>query len=75
MRVQLVYRAPVAVVVDTATATVDRVVVLDDDIALDAGAEPWDQDTWCPLPAGGPAVLAALRVAESAEWPAWEHGW
>jgi hypothetical protein len=75
MHVQLVYRAPVAVGAGTATATVERVVVLDEDIALDAEAEPWDQGTWQALPAGSPVVLEALRIAESAEWPEWEHGW
>ncbi len=75
MRVQLVYRAPVAVVVDTAAAMVERVVVLDEDVTLDPDAEPWDQDRWRALPTGDPAVREAFRIGDRAEWPAWEHGW
>ncbi len=70
MRVQLVYRVPVAVVAGTAAATVERVVVLDEDVSLDADAEPWEQDTWRPLGAGDPAVLVAssTRIARDLGW-------
>ena len=75
MKVQLLYRVPVAVVVDTDTAEVTRVVVLDTDIAIDPADEVWDHDAARPMSDRHPAVATARRVAEEQEWPSWEFGW
>lgn len=75
MNVQLLYRVPVAVVVDTDTTEVTRVVVLDTDIVADPADEAWDHDASRPIPDGHAAVAAARRIAEEQEWPSWEFGW
>lgn len=75
MKVQVLYRVPVAVVVDTDTAEVTRVVVLDTDIAIDPADEVWDHDASRPMSDRNPAVATARRVAEEQEWPSWEFGW
>jgi hypothetical protein len=75
MKVQLLYRVPVAVVIDTDTAEVARVVVLDTDIAADPADEAWDHDASRPMADSHPAVATARHVAEEQEWPSWEFGW
>ena len=75
MNVQLLYRVPVAVVVDTDIAEVTRVVVLDTDIATDPADEAWDHDASRPISNSHPAVATARRVPEEQEWPSWEFGW
>jgi hypothetical protein len=58
------FTAPVCVTVNTETATVERVVVVDESVVL--------------MPAGNPTESVsteAIEVATSdAEWPAWEFG-
>lgn len=73
MKAQVAYTVPVEVVVDFESGTVERVVVIDEAIALD-----WETGvrtlTW--LEGVGPRrAQRARRIAERAEWPAWEHGW
>jgi hypothetical protein len=75
MKVQLLCRVPVAVVVDTDTAEVTGVVVLDTDIAADPADEVWDHDASRPMSDRHPALANARRVAEEQEWPSWEFGW
>jgi hypothetical protein len=73
VNVQLLYRVPVALVVDT--ATVARVVVLDEEVAPEETADVCDHDRSRPLPADYPLAQRARTVAEDADWPAWEAGW
>jgi hypothetical protein len=64
MNVQLLYRVPVALVVDTDTAEVTRVVVLDTDIVADLADEVWDHDASRPVSGSHPAVATPRRIAE-----------
>jgi hypothetical protein len=73
MRVQLLYRVPVAVVVDTEERTVERVVVLDEEVRLDAEADVWDEADMAIVDAG--LIASAVAIAEGEEWPSWEAGW
>ena len=73
MRTQVSYTAPIEVVIDTDTGTVERVVVIDEGIQLDAG-DNVHGDGYTPL-ADETVRARARAIAESAPWPAWQHGW
>jgi hypothetical protein len=69
--VQVSYTVPVEVVVnfhDDGSAEVSRVVVIDEGVMLDVEQEFIGSSV-------DPQVQqAAIKVAESVEWPPWEHG-
>lgn len=76
-RVQVPYLAPVEVVVDTHTATVDRVVVIDESVSPDHRYGYRCHDCAAVLAVGCPTMPAAraIAAADDIEWPRWEHGW
>lgn len=73
MIVQVEYTVPVMVFVDTREGTIDRVVVLDEDVRrADHGT--------CFYEGGDPvtsprAKRRAAEVAASGMWPGWEFGY
>ncbi len=76
-RIQIPYTVPVEVVVDVDTGEVLRVVVIDEEIALEAAADGTvtvHDDSYQPVEDKA-AAQAAVEIAESADWPAWDHGW
>jgi hypothetical protein len=74
-RVQVAYTVPVEVVVDPRRGTVDRVVVVDEEVELDR-REGARKETWLtPVPSA--VAERAIEIAERAEvpgWPRWEFG-
>jgi hypothetical protein len=70
---QVSYIVPVEVVVDTDTGTVQRVVVIDEGIQLDADDNVHGEG-YTPL-ADAAARARAREIADTAEWPGWQHGW
>lgn len=73
MEVQVSYSVPVEVVVDLDTGEVRRVVVIDEEIALDKTA---GVNTREYAPVEDEKVAArAIEIAENAVWPVWENGW
>jgi hypothetical protein len=79
MKAQISYIAPIEVVVDTETGEIDRVVVIDESIALDRDDCAPDRkaihgEGYTPLEDQATRDRALL-MAETAEWPAWHHGW
>ena len=73
MEVQVAYSVPVEVVVDLDTGEVRRVVVIDEEIALDRQI---GVNTREYMPVKDKKVVAqAIGIAENSEWPAWENGW
>ena len=73
MIAQVSYTAPIEVVVDTDTGTVQRVVVIDEGIQLDAGDNVHGEG-YTPLEDES-ARDRARHIADTAAWPAWQHGW
>jgi len=77
--IQVGYMVPVEVIIDTETKTVQRVVVIDEDIKYDRNDAAKDgksihTDSYDEVT--DPALRAtALYVVEHEEWPAWEIGW
>lgn len=60
--VHVLYTVPVIAVVNLDTRKVDRVVICDEDIRLDARSDV-------------EAPTSAVDIAEEATWPGWEFGW
>ena len=78
MRISISYSVPVQVIVDLDTGTVDRVVVIDEDITADRNGFAENADTYTP--ATPEQITAAYDIAEgvdtgAVEWPAWDMGW
>jgi len=71
-RVQVAYTVPLEVIVDPTDGTVDRVVVIDEAIALDPEQGAREESFLRPIP--GQVAKRAIEIAESAKWPRWEHG-
>jgi hypothetical protein len=71
-RVQVAYRVPVEVIVDLQEGRVDRVVVIDEDIALDHTEGARQESILHPIPSA--VAKRATEIAEAGDWPAWEHG-
>jgi hypothetical protein len=70
---QVSYTAPIEVVVDTDTGAVQRVVIIDEGIQIDTGDNVHGEG-YSPLE--DPAARdRARQIAETAEWPGWQHGW
>lgn len=75
MEVQVAYTVPVEVVVDLDTGEVSRVVVIDEEVALDSSPRG-GVNTREYLPVEDKKIVAqAIGIAENAMWPAWENGW
>jgi hypothetical protein len=81
--VQIAYRAPVIAVVDTASGTVSRVVVIDEAASLDPdehAIQPWDNAREVNALDDDRKAAIIKRAEEIAEdsdasWPAWQVGW
>ena len=71
-RVQVAYRVPVEVIVDPRRGTVDRVVVVSEDVAFDPEEGVRQESILHPIPSL--VARRAIEIAEAGEWPAWEHG-
>jgi hypothetical protein len=71
-RVQVAYSAPLEVIVDPRRGTVERVVVIDEAVALDPAEGARQESTLHPIPS--PVAKRAIEIAEAGEWPGWEHG-
>jgi hypothetical protein len=72
MLVNVCYRVPVVVVVNTTTGHIERVTVDDESIS---GIEYCERASDChPLGADTDTARTARRIAESDVWPAWEFG-
>lgn len=71
-RVQVAYKVPVEVIVDLQEGRVDRVVVIDEDIALDHEEGARQESILHPIPSA--VAKRATEVAEAGNWPVWEHG-
>jgi hypothetical protein len=71
-RVQVAYRVPVEVIVDLDRGTVDRVVIIDEGIALDPDHGARQESVLQPIPSA--VAKRAIEIAESVGWPVWERG-
>jgi hypothetical protein len=71
-RIQVAYRVPVEVIVDPQGDRVDRVVVIDEDIALDHTEGARQESVLYPIPSA--VAKRATEIAEAGNWPVWEHG-
>jgi hypothetical protein len=65
---------PVAVIVDTDTGEVSRVVVIDEAFRVDAESPPTDDGNVQPVAAVDAAAALAVVNGDEAEWPTWEFG-
>ena len=70
-RVQIAYRAPVEVIVDVRRGTVDRVVVINEGVALDPEEGARQESVLLPIPS--PIAKRAIEIADAGDWPVWEH--
>lgn len=75
-RVQVAHRAPVEVVVNVETGTVERVVMIDEEVTLERNEEGF---AVVHTPGYGPVhdtdlSERAAKIAENSPWPGWEHG-
>lgn len=70
------YTVPVLVKVDLAQMRVERVVVIDEEVALDRRGGVWQEDPAGLRPAASAVTAAAIEVAEDVHfsWPGWEFG-
>jgi hypothetical protein len=71
-RAQVAYKVPVEVIVDLQEGRVDRVVVIDEDIALDHAEGTRQESILHPIPSA--VAIQATEIAEAGDWPVWEHG-
>ena len=74
-RVQVAYTAPIEVTVDVSDGTVERVVVIDEWVALDRREGARRETDLAPIPKE--VAEMAIEIAERADdpgWPAWEFG-
>ena len=72
MRVNVCYRVPVVVVVDTDTGEIEQVVA---DIECISSPEYCETSEGCKeLKDDDPVAVQAYTIAEQKEWPAWEFG-
>ncbi len=74
-RVQVAYTVPVEVIVDLRKGSVDRVVVIDEMVALDREEGARQESVLAPVPSE--VADRAIEIAERAEipgWPRWEFG-
>ncbi|MDQ6949255.1 MAG: hypothetical protein M3256_24125 [Actinomycetota bacterium] len=65
---------PVAVIVDTETGEVTRVVAVDEEFRVDADSPPTDDGNLRPAVAADADAALAVVNADDAEWPMWEFG-
>jgi hypothetical protein len=72
VRVQVTYNVPVIVVVDTDAGTVDRVVVSNEEIALDEVEPVRKHDDQSEV--SDSEAQQAVDIAETDSWPAWDQG-
>jgi hypothetical protein len=75
-RITINYTAPVQVVVNLETKTVEQVIVLDESIRPDFRPPAVNTNTGDTLDAEDPRVQDAYDVADrGTEWPGWAFGW
>ncbi|MBS1895455.1 MAG: hypothetical protein JST59_29500 [Actinobacteria bacterium] len=73
LRVQVAYTVPVEVIVDLREGTVDRVVIIDEGVALDQVEGAREETTLRPIQSE--VASRATQIAEeSVDWPRWEFG-
>lgn len=71
-RVQVAYSVPVEAIVDLKRGTVDRVVAIDEQVALDPKEGAREESFLRPVPTA--VAKRATEIAETAAWPSWEFG-
>jgi hypothetical protein len=71
-RVQVAYTVPVEVIVDVAQGTVERAVIIAEEVALDHEEGARQESVLHPIPSA--VAGRAIEIAEAGNWPVWEHG-
>jgi hypothetical protein len=71
-RVQVAYTVPVEAIIDLQEGRVDRVVVMDEEVALDEEEGARQEGSLHPISTA--VAKRAIEVAEAGEWPVWEQG-
>jgi|GEM_PF-1877943 len=72
-RVAVAYSVPVEVIVDLQEGEVQRAVVIHEGIALDQEEGARQENSLHPIPSA--VAKCAIEIAETRDWPVWEHGY
>jgi len=71
-RVQVAYTVPVEAIVDLQKGKVDRIVVINEAVAVDHEEGARQESTLHPIPCS--VAKRATEISEAGDWPVWEHG-